>query len=151
MRGRPGLGAVTSALIALLFSVGGAEIADARDRSMDFSIRGPWSKYESKTLAYCIKHHESEPDWAACENAETTKFEVRMNHVYRGLLASLPREKADELRKSQRTWLSWRVRRCNEMPSFDENNQVTFRLKLSECFLFLAEKRWYKLKTMAHQ
>jgi uncharacterized protein YecT (DUF1311 family) len=49
-----------------------------------------------------------------CYAKETTVWDQRLNSAYRTVLAKLEKEAADNLRKTQRAWITWRDASCKQ-------------------------------------
>jgi uncharacterized protein YecT (DUF1311 family) len=74
-------------------------------------------------------------DTLDCVDKEFTRQDKRLNTAYQALLAALPRQKQDELRKTQRAWLDYTEKDCAFLYDGREFNGQDDRLNAAYCAL----------------
>jgi uncharacterized protein YecT (DUF1311 family) len=87
-----------------------------------------------------------------CENYATyMKEDKKLNKEYKELIKKLSKEDVDTLRKTQRSWLDWRLEKCEEADQMANcDNGVCAGVAHDECVVSLTTQRSNELSRFKH-
>ncbi len=84
-----------------------------------------------------------------CAAAETSRQDDLLNAAYRRLIAKLPTEQKEALRKAQRAWVAFRDSECNLAGSFEEGTMGP--IVIDDCYSQLTSMRVNDLRLYQSQ
>jgi uncharacterized protein YecT (DUF1311 family) len=103
----------------------------------------------------CILKNRSQDQDCALENTPLTRCEnysiylrqdKSLNSEYKNLIRSLTKEEVSALRKTQRSWLDWRLEKCEQIDQQAScDNGVCAGVAHDECIISLTKQRTSEL------